>query len=119
MPLVVEASRFLEPSRLLLRLEDPEVVEEMMEKSLSLSSMLPEMEPEDDLNSPDLFILRLSKRILPEVVRLLTVSTVAPLYLVLPEPDSVERFLQVKVSSLMLPEVVDALISSEDLTFSL
>ena len=115
----MEASRVLEPSRLLLRLEDPEPVEEMMEKSLSLPSMLPEMEPEVALNSADLLTARLSKWRLPEVVRLFTVSAVALLYLVEPEPDSVIRSLQVKVSSLMLPEVVDALISSEDLTFSL
>ena len=82
---MVETSSFLSPSRLSLRLQEPEVVEVTMEKSLSLPFKEPPTLPELDLNSADLATSSPSKRIPPEVHSAYAVSALVLPRLIEPE----------------------------------
>ena len=60
-PEVVVASRVFSPSRESFKLQEPEPVEVMMEKSVSLPLMVPLMPPELALRVADLETSRLSR----------------------------------------------------------
>lgn len=111
---MVETSSFLLPSRLPLRLQEPEVVDVTMEKSLSLPFMEPPTLPEFDLNSAALATSRPSNRIPPEVHSAYAVSTLVLLKLIEPEPVCPLRSVAEESETRTEPE--DALVSRLFLT---
>ena len=116
-PEVVFASRVFSPSRLPFKLHKPDVVEAMMEKSVSLPFMVPLMLPELALSVAALVTSSLSRWMPPEEFSHLTVSALTSSKLIEPDLAFDSREEQEACSTWVEPEVV--LVSIADLTVAL